>query len=45
MQTPAFDLRIIHQAERSPDLQYALNFSFGFGGQNAIVAFGQELSG
>jgi 3-oxoacyl-[acyl-carrier-protein] synthase II len=44
MQTPAFDLRIIHQAERSTDLQYALNFSFGFGGQNAIVAFGQELS-
>jgi len=39
MQTPAFDLRIIKQSERSPDLQYALNFSFGFGGQNAIVAF------
>ena len=44
MKTPAFDLRVIQQAERSPDLQYALNFSFGFGGQNAIVAFGQELS-
>jgi 3-oxoacyl-[acyl-carrier-protein] synthase II len=42
MQTPAFDLRIIRQAERSHDLQYALNFSFGFGGQNAIVAFGKE---
>jgi len=26
---------------RSPDLKYALNFSFGFGGQNAIVAFAQ----
>jgi len=43
MQTPAFDLKIIQQAMRSPDLQYALNFSFGFGGQNAIVAFGREL--
>ena len=41
LQTPAFDLNIIQQAERSPDLKYALNFSFGFGGQNAIVAFGQ----
>ncbi|WP_103669750.1 beta-ketoacyl-ACP synthase [Pseudanabaena sp. BC1403] len=43
MQTPAFDLRMIQQVERAPDLQYALNFSFGFGGQNAIVAFGQKL--
>jgi 3-oxoacyl-[acyl-carrier-protein] synthase II len=43
MKTPAFDLRMVEQAERSPDLQYALNFSFGFGGQNAIVAFGQKL--
>ncbi|WP_271253807.1 beta-ketoacyl-ACP synthase [Pseudanabaena sp. Chao 1811] len=42
MQTPAFDIHTIQKAERSPDLQYALNFSFGFGGQNAIVAFGQE---
>jgi 3-oxoacyl-[acyl-carrier-protein] synthase II len=41
LQTPAFDLRIIQEAERSPNLEYALNFSFGFGGQNAIVAFGQ----
>lgn len=41
MQTPAFDMRVIQQAERSPNLQYALNFSFGFGGQNAIVAFAQ----
>jgi 3-oxoacyl-[acyl-carrier-protein] synthase II len=44
MQTPDFDLKIIQRALRSPDLQYALNFSFGFGGQNAIVAFGQKLS-
>ena len=43
LKTPAFDLRMIQQAERSPNLQYALNFSFGFGGQNAIVAFGQKL--
>ncbi len=43
MKTPVFDLRIIQQAERSLNLQYALNFSFGFGGQNAIVAFGQKL--
>ncbi len=43
MKTPDFDLKIIQQALRSHDLQYALNFSFGFGGQNAIVAFGQNL--
>ncbi len=41
MQTSAFDLPMIRQTERSPDLEYALNFSFGFGGQNAIVAFGR----
>ena len=41
MQTPAFDLKIVKQVERSPNLEYALNFSFGFGGQNAIVAFGK----
>jgi 3-oxoacyl-[acyl-carrier-protein] synthase II len=40
-QTPAFDLKIIEETTRSPNLEYALNFSFGFGGQNAIVAFGQ----
>jgi 3-oxoacyl-[acyl-carrier-protein] synthase II len=43
MKTPDFDLKIIRQALRSPDLKYTLNFSFGFGGQNAIVAFGQNL--
>ncbi|PZU95409.1 MAG: beta-ketoacyl-ACP reductase [Pseudanabaena sp.] len=41
LQTPEFDLNIVRQAERSPNLQSALSFSFGFGGQNAIVAFGQ----
>jgi 3-oxoacyl-[acyl-carrier-protein] synthase II len=43
MKTAAFDLRMVEKAEQSPNLQYALNFSFGFGGQNAIVAFGQNL--
>jgi len=41
MRTPAFDLPMISQAESAPNLQYALNFSFGFGGQNAIIAFGE----
>jgi len=41
MQTPAFNLNFVQQVTRSPDLKYALNFSFGFGGQNAIVAFAQ----
>jgi 3-oxoacyl-[acyl-carrier-protein] synthase II len=41
MQTPAFDLDFVQQVMRSPDLEYTLNFSFGFGGQNAIVAFAQ----
>jgi 3-oxoacyl-[acyl-carrier-protein] synthase II len=41
LKTPAFDLQTVQQVGRSPDLRYALNFSFGFGGQNAIVAFGQ----
>jgi len=40
MQSPAFDIPMIHQTVQSPDLQSALNFSFGFGGQNAIIAFG-----
>ena len=43
LQTSAFDLRIIQETMRSPNLEYALNFSFGFGGQNAIVAFGQQF--
>ncbi|MBD2187348.1 beta-ketoacyl synthase N-terminal-like domain-containing protein [Pseudanabaena mucicola] len=41
MRTPAFDLSMVSQSESAPNLQYALNFSFGFGGQNAIIAFGQ----
>jgi 3-oxoacyl-[acyl-carrier-protein] synthase II len=43
MQTPAFDINLISKTERSPNLEYALNFSFGFGGQNAIVAFGKTV--
>ncbi len=41
MKTPAFKIPMIQHTEISPNLEYALNFSFGFGGQNAIVAFGQ----
>ncbi|MDX2254503.1 MAG: beta-ketoacyl synthase N-terminal-like domain-containing protein [Pseudanabaenaceae cyanobacterium bins.39] len=41
MLTPDFAMPLVKNTQRSPDLQYALNFSFGFGGQNAIVAFGQ----
>ena len=40
--TPDFDLPIVKSRQRSPHLQYALNFSFGFGGQNAIIAFGVD---
>ncbi|MFM7886758.1 MAG: hypothetical protein ACKPCM_08730 [Pseudanabaena sp.] len=40
MKSPAFDIGMIHQTVRLPDLQSTLNFSFGFGGQNAIIAFG-----
>ncbi|MBD2151369.1 beta-ketoacyl-ACP reductase [Pseudanabaena sp. FACHB-1277] len=42
MLTPDFDLPLLSSIQRSPHLQYALNFSFGFGGQNAIVAFGAD---
>ncbi len=36
--TPAFDLKFVRQT-RVASLETALCFSFGFGGQNAIVAF------
>ncbi len=42
MLTPDFDLPIVKFMQRSPYLEYALNFSFGFGGQNAIIAFGAD---
>lgn len=41
MLTPDFDLPLLTSMQRSPHLEYALNFSFGFGGQNAIIAFGK----
>ncbi|HEY9887617.1 MAG TPA: beta-ketoacyl-ACP synthase [Candidatus Obscuribacterales bacterium] len=40
LQTPAFDLNLVRQATPAP-LSTALCFSFGFGGQNAIVALGR----
>jgi 3-oxoacyl-[acyl-carrier-protein] synthase II len=38
---PAFDLNWVFQA-RPTDLEAALCFSFGFGGQNAAIAFGRS---
>ena len=38
LQTPEFDLNFVTEARDRP-LQHALCFSFGFGGQNAVVAF------
>jgi 3-oxoacyl-[acyl-carrier-protein] synthase II len=41
LRSPAFDLNFVTQAQFRPDcaIDIALNLSFGFGGQNAIVAF------
>jgi 3-oxoacyl-[acyl-carrier-protein] synthase II len=41
LRSPAFDLNLVTEAQFRPDraIEVALNFSFGFGGQNAIVAF------
>ncbi|MEE3719243.1 beta-ketoacyl-ACP synthase [Tumidithrix elongata RA019] len=41
LQTPAFDLNLIASPKESP-LETTLSFSFGFGGQNAVVAFGRS---
>ena len=38
LRTPAFDLNLVQQPRRA-NLSTALCFSFGFGGQNAVVAF------
>lgn len=38
LQTPAFDLNLVRQAQAA-NLANALCFSFGFGGQNAVIAF------
>lgn len=40
LQTPAFALNLVSQT-RAADLSTALCFSFGFGGQNAVLAFGR----
>lgn len=40
LRTPAFDLNFVQQAHPA-ELSTALCFSFGFGGQNAVVAFGK----
>jgi len=39
LRTPAFDLNLVQQA-RPAELSTALCFSFGFGGQNAVIALG-----
>jgi 3-oxoacyl-[acyl-carrier-protein] synthase II len=39
LRSPASNLNLIHQPQPA-SLNFALNFSFGFGGQNAICAFG-----
>jgi 3-oxoacyl-[acyl-carrier-protein] synthase II len=41
LQTPDFDLNLVRSTEEF-NLETALNLSFGFGGQNAVVAFGRS---
>jgi 3-oxoacyl-[acyl-carrier-protein] synthase II len=41
MRSPDFDLNFTHNASTGRN-EIALNFSFGFGGQNAVVAFGRS---
>ncbi len=41
MRSPDFDLNFTHTT-RTAELGIALNLSFGFGGQNSIVAFGRS---
>ena len=40
LQQPAFDLALI-RSPRQQNLEHALCFSFGFGGQNAVMALGR----
>ncbi|MEL6382921.1 MAG: beta-ketoacyl synthase N-terminal-like domain-containing protein, partial [Cyanobacteria bacterium J06626_18] len=42
LNTPAFDLNLVRQTQTAV-LSNALCFSFGFGGQNAVVAFSHTL--
>jgi 3-oxoacyl-[acyl-carrier-protein] synthase II len=41
MRSPDFDLNFTRTTRRA-ELEIALNLSFGFGGQNAVVAFGRS---
>ncbi len=41
MRSPDFDLNFTH-TDRAAKIEIALNLSFGFGGQNAVVAFGRS---
>jgi 3-oxoacyl-[acyl-carrier-protein] synthase II len=45
LRSPAFDLNFVTQTQFKPDrpVEVALNFSFGFGGQNADSSVGQIL--
>jgi 3-oxoacyl-[acyl-carrier-protein] synthase II len=43
MRSPDFDLNFTHTA-RAAKIETALNLSFGFGGQNAVVAFGRSAN-
>jgi 3-oxoacyl-[acyl-carrier-protein] synthase II len=43
LQTPEFNLNLIKTAQKSP-VQTALCFSFGFGGQNAVLALGKSVN-
>ena len=41
LKQPEFDLDLVKTARES-QIQHALCFSFGFGGQNAVVALSQH---
>lgn len=43
LRSPDFDLNFTLKASRAK-LEIAMNFSFGFGGQNAVVAFGRSAN-
>jgi 3-oxoacyl-[acyl-carrier-protein] synthase II len=38
---PACAVRLVHERERVPDLQYAISSSFAFGGTNVVLVFGR----
>lgn len=44
LKTPAFDLNFVRQAE-SAQVNHCLCFSFGFGGQNAVIALAKDDRG